>query len=177
VSHQHAHWSPFQSAYALPTSSHAKTVNVAAAPAGFARGILSCVGLTITVRALAFPAMHLVSCRLVRRCSELQGPERTTVVTDQMPYDPLHRATPQTKPREEIFAWAFVKDVRTFTGSLRAVDDEQWEVVYLADGNLYDTQVFAARPLAENDLARTRYALEAAGWCLSRLAEAPETGN
>jgi hypothetical protein len=33
--------------------------------------------------------------------------------------------------------WSFVKDVRTFTGSMRAVDDERWEVVYLADGNLW----------------------------------------
>jgi hypothetical protein len=53
-----------------------------------------------------------------------------------MRYDPFHRANPEPKPRQEIFAWAFVKDVRTFTGSLRAVDDERWEVVYLADGNL-----------------------------------------
>jgi hypothetical protein len=72
-----------------------------------------------------------------------------------MTYDPF-RATPETKPREEIFAWAFVKDVRTFTGSLRAVDDERWEVVYLADGNLYKTQMFATRALAERDLARRR---------------------
>jgi hypothetical protein len=77
----------------------------------------------------------------------------------------------------DISVWAFVKDVRTFTGSLRAVDDERCEVVYLADGNLYKTQVFATRPLAENDLARTRDALEAAGWRLSRLAETPKTGN
>jgi hypothetical protein len=40
-----------------------------------------------------------------------------------MTYDPF-RATPQPEPREEIFAWACVKDVRTFTGSLRAVDDD-----------------------------------------------------
>jgi hypothetical protein len=64
-----------------------------------------------------------------------------------------------------------VKDVRTFTGSLRAVDNEQWEVVYLADGNLYKTQVFATRGLAETDLSRTRDALEAAGWHPSRIAE------
>jgi hypothetical protein len=54
-----------------------------------------------------------------------------------MTYDPSHRANPEPKPSQEIFAWAFVKDVRTFTGSLRAVDDERWEVVYLADGNFY----------------------------------------
>jgi hypothetical protein len=34
-----------------------------------------------------------------------------------------------------------VKDVRTFTGSFRAVDDERWEAVYLIDGALYKTQV------------------------------------
>jgi hypothetical protein len=84
-----------------------------------------------------------------------------------MTYDPFKRAIPEAKPREELFVWAFVKDVRTFTGSLRAVDDERWEVVYLADGNLYKTQVFATRSLAERDLARTRDALEAAGWQLS----------
>jgi hypothetical protein len=94
-----------------------------------------------------------------------------------MPYDPFRPATPESKPRDEILVWAFVKDERTFTGSLRAVDDERWEVVYLADGNLYKTQVFDTRALAENDLARTRDALEAAGWRLSRFAEAPGTGN
>jgi hypothetical protein len=88
-----------------------------------------------------------------------------------MPYDPFSRATPESKPREEVFVWAFAKNVRTFTGSLRAVDDERWEAVYLADGNLYKTQVFATRALAEQDLARTRNALEAAGWQLSRLPE------
>jgi hypothetical protein len=88
-----------------------------------------------------------------------------------MTYDPFHRATPEPKPREEIFAWAFVKDVRTFTGSLRAVDDERWEVVYLADSILYKTQVFATRAVAENDLARTRDALEAAGWRVLQLAK------
>jgi hypothetical protein len=40
-----------------------------------------------------------------------------------MPYDPFSRATPGPTPREEIFVWSFVKDIRTFTGSLRAVDD------------------------------------------------------
>jgi hypothetical protein len=94
-----------------------------------------------------------------------------------MPYDPFRPATPESKPRDEILVWTFVKDVRTFTGSLRAVDDERWEVVYLADGNLYKTQVFATRALAERDLARTRDALEAAGWQLSRLAEERESGN
>ena len=57
-----------------------------------------------------------------------------------MTYDPFRRASPEPKPREEIFAWAFVKDVRTFTGSMRAVEDERWVVVYLADGGLYKTQ-------------------------------------
>jgi hypothetical protein len=94
-----------------------------------------------------------------------------------MTYDPFKRTIPEPKPREEIFVWAFVKDVRTFTGSLRAIDDERWEVVYLADGNLYKTQMFATRALAEHDLARTRDALEAAGWQLSRLAKERESGN
>jgi hypothetical protein len=94
-----------------------------------------------------------------------------------MPYDPFRPATPEPKPREEIFVWSLVKDVRTFTGSLRAVDDERWEAVYLADGNLYKTQVFDTRVLAERDLARTRDALEAAGWQLSRLAEEQQGGN
>lgn len=94
-----------------------------------------------------------------------------------MSYDPFKGATPEPKPREEIFVWALVKDVRTFTGSLRAVDDEHWEVVYLADGNLYKTQVFASRVLAERDLMRTKSALEATGWHPSRLAEEREGGN
>ncbi len=80
------------------------------------------------------------------------------------PYDPFKGPVPQTKPREEIFVWSLVKDVRTFTGSLRAVDDERWEAVYLIDGALYKTQVFATRVLAEHDLMRTRDALEATEW-------------
>jgi hypothetical protein len=36
----------------------------------------------------------------------------------------LGEPTPEQKPREEFFVWAFVKDVRTFTGSFRAIDDE-----------------------------------------------------
>jgi hypothetical protein len=39
-------------------------------------------------------------------------------------YDRFRRATPEQKPREEFVVWAFVKNVRTFTGSLRAIDDE-----------------------------------------------------
>jgi hypothetical protein len=58
------------------------------------------------------------------------------------------------------------KDVRTFTGSLRAVDDERWEAVYLIGGALYKTQVFATWVLAEHDLMRTRDALEATRWHL-----------
>jgi hypothetical protein len=65
-----------------------------------------------------------------------------------------------------MFVWSFVKDVRMFTGSLRAVDDERWEAVYVTDGHLYKTQVFASRILAERDLMRTKDALEATGWRL-----------
>jgi hypothetical protein len=61
--------------------------------------------------------------------------------------------------------WAFVKDVRTFTGSLRAVDDERWEVVYLADGNLYKTQVFASRALAGLPRSYTVYRSASSGLC------------
>jgi hypothetical protein len=50
-------------------------------------------------------------------------------------------------------------------------------VVYLADDNLYKTQVFATRALAEHDLARIKDALEAEGWRLSQLAEEREGGN
>jgi hypothetical protein len=61
-----------------------------------------------------------------------------------------------------------VKDVRRFTGSLLAVDDERWEVVYRANNDLYKSQVFAIRTFAEHDLMRTKDALEATGWLLSR---------
>jgi hypothetical protein len=86
-----------------------------------------------------------------------------------MPYDPFSRAIPGPTPREEIFVWSFVKDVRTFTGSVRAVDDERWEAVYRIDEALYKTQVFASRALAEHDLMRTKDALEATGWRPSGL--------
>jgi hypothetical protein len=52
--------------------------------------------------------------------------------------------------------FSFVKDVSTFTGSLRAVDDERWEVLYRANNDLYKSQVFATRVLAEHDLIRAR---------------------
>jgi hypothetical protein len=67
-----------------------------------------------------------------------------------MPYDPFSRAIPGPTPREEIFVWSFVKDVRTFTGSLRPVDEERWEVLYRANNDLYKSQVFASRTLAEH---------------------------
>jgi hypothetical protein len=62
--------------------------------------------------------------------------------------------------------WSFVKDVRTFTGSLRAVDEDRWEVLYRANSELYKSQVFPTRVLAEHDLMRTKDALEATGWHL-----------
>jgi hypothetical protein len=74
-------------------------------------------------------------------------------------FDSFRRVSPEQKPREDSFVWSFVKDVRTFTGSLRAVDEERWEVLYRAK-----SQVFASRTLAEADLMRTRDALEATGW-------------
>jgi hypothetical protein len=56
------------------------------------------------------------------------------------PYDPFRRATPGPTPREELFVWSCVKDVRT--------------------------QVFPSRAHAERDLMRTKDALEATGWHL-----------
>jgi hypothetical protein len=91
-----------------------------------------------------------------------------------MLYDPFSRRTLGPTPREEMFVWSFVKDVRTFTASLRAVDDERWEAVYRIDGTLYKTQVFPTRVLAEHDLMRTKDAMEATGWRPSGLAEEPE---
>ncbi len=57
-----------------------------------------------------------------------------------------------------------VKDVRTMTGFLRRVDEERWEAVCEADGNLYMSQTLDSRELAEKHLARHKQALEAAGW-------------
>ena len=55
--------------------------------------------------------------------------------------------------------------------------DERWEAVYLIDGALYKTVVFATRVLAEHDLMRTKDALETTGWQQSRPPEKPEGGN
>jgi hypothetical protein len=79
-----------------------------------------------------------------------------------MPYDPFSGATPAPTPREEIFVWSFSKDVRTFTGSLRATTSGGR--FYRANNDLYKSQVFATRVLAEHDLMRTKDALEATGW-------------
>jgi hypothetical protein len=86
-----------------------------------------------------------------------------------MPYDPFSRATPGPTPREEILVFVFVKDIRVFSGSMRAVDEERWEVLYRANNDLYKSQVFASRTLAEHDLMRTKDALEATGWRPSGL--------
>jgi hypothetical protein len=102
---------------------------------------------------------------------ELKNPYGWVKATAMTNYDPFKGPAPEATPRDEVFVWSFVKDVRTFTGSLRAVDDEQWEAVYLINGALYKTQVFATRVLAEHDLMRTRDALEATGWHLSSRGE------
>jgi hypothetical protein len=76
-----------------------------------------------------------------------------------------HSAPPTSlSPREEVFGFALVKDVRTMTGLLRRVDDERWEAVYLIDGALYTTMTLGSRELAEQHLAKNRNALEAIGW-------------
>jgi hypothetical protein len=107
---------------------------------------------------------------------ELKNPYGWVNATAMTNYDPFKGPAPEAKPRSEVFVWSFVKDVRTFTGSLRAVDDERWEVVYRIGGGLYKTEVFASRTLAEHDLMRTKDALEATGW-QQRPFENPEGGN
>jgi hypothetical protein len=52
---------------------------------------------------------------------------------------------PSHPPREEVFGFAMVKDVRVMTGALRRVDDERWEVIYRADASLYSAQVVGSR--------------------------------
>ena len=71
---------------------------------------------------------------------------------------------PSHPPREEVFGFAMVKDVRTMTGFLRRVDEDRWEAVYEADGTLYMSETLASRELAERHLAKHRDLLEAAGW-------------
>jgi hypothetical protein len=73
-------------------------------------------------------------------------------------------SAPSHPPREEVFGFALVKDVRTMTGLLRRVDEERWEAVYLIDGALYMTMTLASRELAEQHLAKNRTALEVIGW-------------
>jgi hypothetical protein len=76
-----------------------------------------------------------------------------------------HKAPPGSpSPREEVFVFALVKDVRTMTGLLRRVDDARWEAVDLIDGALYMTMTLGSRELAEQHLAKHRALLEAAGW-------------
>jgi hypothetical protein len=71
---------------------------------------------------------------------------------------------PSPSPREEVFGFAMVKDVRTMTGALRQVDDERWEVIYRADGALYLAHTLATRALAEQHLALHKELLEGVGW-------------
>jgi hypothetical protein len=76
-----------------------------------------------------------------------------------------HKAPPASPfPREKVFVFAMVKDVRVMTGALRRVDEERWEAVYEADGNLYMSETLASRELAEAHLAKHKDLLEAAGW-------------
>jgi hypothetical protein len=67
-------------------------------------------------------------------------------------------------PREEVFVFAMVKDVRVTTGALRRVDEERWEAVYEADGNLYMSETLASGELAEAHLAKHKELLEWVGW-------------
>jgi hypothetical protein len=82
--------------------------------------------------------------------------------TITMSYDPFKAVSPPVA-RSRSVLWTSGRGV----SSMRPVDDERWEAVYLADGHLYKTQVFASRVLAERDLMRTKDALEATGWRLS----------
>ena len=83
-------------------------------------------------------------------------------VTDWMRHD--FTSPPSRPTRDEELVFAMTKDGRAMTGSLRRVDDERWEVIYLIDGALYVTQTLGSRELAEQHLAKNRNALEAIGW-------------
>ena len=71
---------------------------------------------------------------------------------------------PSHTPREEVFGFAMVKDVRVMTGARRRVDEVRWEAVYEANGNLYMSETLASRELAEAHLAKHKELLEGVGW-------------
>jgi hypothetical protein len=42
-------------------------------------------------------------------------------------------------PRERIVVFLVLRDYLSMSGSLRAVDNEHWEAVYLLNGELYQS--------------------------------------
>ena len=82
-------------------------------------------------------------------------------------YSPF--APPPERPlRASIVVFVMTRErasrVETLTGSLRAIDGQRWEAVYLRNGELYLSQTCGPRALAEAHLARHGAAFEAAGW-------------
>ena len=82
-------------------------------------------------------------------------------------YSPFEPA-PERRSRASTGVFVVIRrrgsTIETMTGSLRDVDGQRWEVLYLLNGDLYISQVCLTRELAEAHLKEHGDALEAAGW-------------
>jgi hypothetical protein len=83
---------------------------------------------------------------------------------DYSPFAPQPPERP--RPSTVVFVVTREKDSRfdTLTGSLRPIDGQRWEALYLRNGDLYLSQTCETRALAEAHLVQHGAALEAAGW-------------
>jgi hypothetical protein len=69
--------------------------------------------------------------------------------------------------RDEVRVWVMRKDVRVMTLWLRTAAGDRWETVFVSDGQLYQTQLFATKTSAQTHVDQYRDALLAVGWCAS----------
>ena len=80
-------------------------------------------------------------------------------------YNPFAKPSPRP-PRETTVVFALTrttaKGVETFSGSRRPIaGTAQVEALYLRNSELFRSQVFASRALADDDLARMQTAVDA----------------
>jgi hypothetical protein len=83
---------------------------------------------------------------------------------DYSPFAPQAAQPPQPSTVVFVVTREKASTFDTLTGSLRPIDNQGWEALYLRNGDLYLSQTCGTRARAEAHLAQRCEALEAAGW-------------
>ena len=83
---------------------------------------------------------------------------------DYSPFTPQPERKPRTSTVVFVVTRKMASRFETLTGSLRDIDDQWWEALYLRNGELYLSETCGTRALAEAHLAQLCAALEAVGW-------------